>query len=236
MLRKLFLGTVVVGIAGVIFTDAIGQSDAEKKEGYQALFDGKSLKGWVVMGANSWQARNGVLYCSGEGSGWLRTTRQFQDFILRLDFSISKGGNSGIFIRAAEEGNPAFSGMEIQILDDYDQAPDTHSAGALYGAVAPAVNASKPAGEWNQVEIACVGRRVRVTMNGRRLYAVNLDDKELNATLRDDQKLTNRVPTGFIGLQNHGKPVEFRNIRIKDMSPSAGAQCSAKSPRCPLRP
>ncbi|NLB56782.1 MAG: DUF1080 domain-containing protein, partial [Lentisphaerae bacterium] len=124
----------------------------------------------------------------------------------------------GIFIRATEEGNPAFTGMEIQILDDHGKSPNKTSTGALYSAVAPSENLSKPAGEWNEVEIACIGRRLKVTMNGKRLYAVNLDDKHLNAQLPNDQKLNKRVPSGFIGMQNHGNLVKFRNIRIKDMT------------------
>jgi len=108
--------------------------------------------------------------------------------------------------------------MEIQILDDYGREPDVHSNGALYAAVKPAVNPSKPAGQWNSREIVCIGRRIKVSENGKRLYAVNLDDPAYNSG-PDAPNLGRRLPAGFIGLQNHGSPVEFRNIRIKDMSP-----------------
>jgi len=196
-------------------------SPQEKAEGFRPLFNGRNLDGWAVMGEQAWTVRDGIIACSGEGHGWLRSLKEYKDFILRLEFKISKKGNSGIFVRASLDGNPAFSGMEIQILDDSGEPPSKHSTGALYDAVQPAVNTSKPAGEWNQIEIACIGRRMKVTLNGQRLYAVNLDDRELNAGLAEDRKLTNRVPSGFIGLQNHGSPVEFRNIRIKNMDVSS---------------
>lgn len=190
----------------------------EVEGGYKSLFNGRDLTGWVIMDSPSWKAENGLIVCTGQGSGWLRSVKEYQDFILRLEFKISPKGNSGIFIRATEDGNPAFTGMEIQIMDDHGKPPVKNSTGALYAAAAPVANVSKPAGEWNEIEIACIGRRVKVTMNGQRLYAVNLDSAQLNSELPEDQKLTNRVPTGFIGLQNHGNLVEFRNIRIKDMT------------------
>lgn len=209
---------IVLAVAATGFAMCHTERDLEIEDGYKSLFNGKDLTGWVAMGSPSWKAENGLIICTGQGSGWLRSIAEYQGFILRLEFKISPRGNSGIFIRATEEGNPAFTGMEIQIMDDHGKPPVKNSTGALYAAVAPAANVSKPAGEWNEIEIACIGRRVKVTMNGQRLYAVNLDSPQLNAELPEDQKLTNRVPTGFIGLQNHGNVVEFRNIRIKDMT------------------
>jgi len=177
-----------------------------KEEGFVPLFNGKDLTGWHVMGTKAWVVEDGVLVCTGEGGGWLRSDQQYEDFILRLEYKISKGGNSGIFIRASERGNPAYTGMEVQILDSYGRKPTTSTAGAIYGAVAPSKEASKPAGEWNEVEITCKGPIVIVVLNGEKIVETNMDEHP---------RLKGRLRKGYIGLQNHGSRVEFRNIRIK---------------------
>jgi len=190
--------------------------DNQWEQAFTPMFNGVDLTGWQVMGSESWSVQDGVLECSGEGGGWIRSERQYRDFVLRLEYRVTPDANSGIFIRSALEGNPAFSGMEIQVLDDYGEPPDTHSAGSLYDAVAPAVNASKPAGEWNQVEITCWGDNLVVFMNGQKLYAINLADPALNATQAEERKFPNRAQTGYIGLQNHGAAVAYRNLRINE--------------------
>jgi hypothetical protein len=199
-------GVVALSVALVQF----GKMSAAQKveEGFVLLFNGKDLTGWHVMGTPAWKVEDGVLVCTGEGGGWLRSDKQYENFVLRLEFRISKGGNSGIFIRSALEGNPAFTGMEVQILDDHGRQPTPHTTGAIYDAVAPKKNMSKPAGEWNFVEIICSGPWVVVAMNGEEIVRVNMDEHP---------KLKDRLRKGYIGLQNHGSRVEFRNIRIKEL-------------------
>ncbi len=204
MRRLAILGAAILllGIGAV----AIWTQQAE--EGFVPLFNGKDLTGWHVMGSPSWKVEDGILVCTGEGGGWLRSDKQYENFVLRLEFRISKGGNSGIFIRSALEGNPAFTGMEIQILDDHGRDPAPYTTGAIYDAVAPKKNMSKPAGEWNFVEIICSGPWIVVAMNGEEIVRVNMDEHP---------KLKERLRKGYIGLQNHGSRVEFRNIRIKEL-------------------
>jgi hypothetical protein len=199
-------GVVALLVALVQFGKMSAAQKAE--EGFVPLFNGKDLTGWHVMGTPAWKVEDGVLVCTGEGSGWLRSDKQYENFVLRLEFRISKGGNSGIFIRSALEGNPAFTGMEVQILDDHGRQPTPHTTGAIYDAVAPKKNMSKPAGEWNFVEIICSGPWVVVAMNGEEIVRVNMDEHP---------KLKDRLRKGYIGLQNHGSRVEFRNIRIKEL-------------------
>jgi hypothetical protein len=188
----------------------------EEQQGFMPIFNGRDLSSWQVIGADAWSVKDGVVHCSGKGAGWIRSDRQYRDFILRLEYKISRGGNSGIFLRAAAEGDPWVSGMEIQVLDDYGEQPDIHSAGALYGVRAPAANASKPAGQWNSVEITCWGDDLTVSLNGRQLYALALSSPAINAKLPDDRKLTKRPQVGYIGLQNHSAPVEYRNVRVSE--------------------
>jgi hypothetical protein len=202
--------------AGAPVASGAGVSSQELEQGFVPLFNGRDLSGWQAMGAETWAAQDGELVCKGGEGGWLRSDKQYRDFILRLEYKISPDGNSGIFVRSTLEGDPAFTGMEIQVLDDYGDKPDKHSAGAVYDAVAPAVNASRPAGEWNQVEITCWGDKLTTYMNGDKLYEVNLADPELNAQQAEERKFPNRAQIGYIGLQNHGSPVAFRNLRISE--------------------
>lgn len=199
---------ILIVIASLLTVATVTIWSQQAEEGFVPLFNGKDLTGWHVMGSPSWKVENGILVCTGEGGGWLRSDKQYENFVLRLEFRISKGGNSGIFIRSALEGNPAFTGMEVQILDDHGRAPSPHTTGSIYDAVAPRKNMSKPAGEWNFVEIICSGPWVVVAMNGEEIVRTNMDEHP---------KLKGRLRKGYIGLQNHGARVEFRNIRIKEL-------------------
>jgi len=189
-------------------------ASSARDAGFISLFNGKDLAGWAVVGHQDWHAENGILWTEGQG-GWLRSEKAYADFIWRLEYRTSKDSNSGMFIRSAQQGNPAFTGIEIQILDDAGNPASVHSSGSLYGASAPRHNAGKPAGEWNQVEISCVGRHVTVTLNGHRIQDVNLDDPLFEHA---QERPLRAVPnSGYIGLQSHTARVEFRNLSIQVM-------------------
>lgn len=197
---------------------SLGENPKLAERGFVPLFDGRSLSGWkTVNGTGSWSATDGSLRCEGIGKAWLRSEKVYANFILRLDYAIGKGGNSGVFIRVPEEGRSSRIGFEIQILDDAGQPPHKGSTGSLYDILAPSENRSRPAGEWNELEIAARGRRVTITLNGARIVEANLDDPTANASLDDDHKMSRRRRTGYIGLQDHGALVRFRNIRIREL-------------------
>lgn len=181
----------------------------------EPLFNGRDLSGWVRMHGGEWTIEDGVLIgrngtnwsTNPETSGsWLRTEREYGDFVLELEYAISPRGNSGIHFRSALEKNPSFTGYEMQINDDAGRPPRKSGTGSLYDVVAPSKNASKPAGEWNQVRIECQGNRIQVTLNGQRVV-----DYEGNRSRR-----------GYIGLQNHDarSVVKFRNIRLTELPPA----------------
>ena len=176
--------------------------------GFEPLFNGRDLTGWVQVGPTegAWSVADGVLVCNGQGRGWIRPAGVYEDFILRLEYKIKRNSNSGIFLRTSEQGRPAFAGMEIQIIDHPDHTTGVKATAAIYDSVAPSRNTSRPLGQWNALEITCNGRRVAVRHNGVTVVDANLDAyPELRA----------RLPRGYIGLQNHGTPVAFRNIGIK---------------------
>ncbi len=181
----------------------------EKADGFELLFTGKDLDDWTVVGsADAWSVEKGVIHCNGEGHGWIHPNRTFADFVLRLQYRISDGGNSGIFLRTSEEGRPAYQGMEIQILDDWRTPPTVKSTGAIYDVVAPKENAARRAWTWHDVEASCIGSKVKVTLNGKPIIDCDMDAIP---------ELKDRLREGLIGLQNHKSEVEFRNVRIKVM-------------------
>ncbi len=167
---------VLVGMLIVCTTPVSPTFTAEK--GWIELFNGRDLSGWEVVAGEkeAWRVVDGGIERCREGGGWLKSDEEYDDFILSLEYKISKEGNSGIFVRAARTGNPAFTGMELQILDDYGKRPGAHSTGSIYAAVAPSKNMSRPAGECNQIIIGCLGRNVYIVMNGQDIADINVDE------------------------------------------------------------
>jgi len=177
------------------------------------------LAGWQQIGGKkeSWKFENGILYTEGGGGGWLSTTREYDNFKLELEFRVPPGGNSGVFLRAPQEGNPAYAGMEIQILDDYadKQAklrPSQHS-GSIYDVQAPSKRAGKKAGQWQKMIIVCDGPKVQVTLNGTKIIDTNVNNYPDKVAKHPGLKRTK----GYIGLQDHGSRLDFRNIKITEL-------------------
>ncbi|MBN8249303.1 MAG: DUF1080 domain-containing protein [Verrucomicrobia bacterium] len=204
----------ILGLALLAVTLTVGCHHPGTPAGSHALFNGRNLNGWVVMHGGEWTVSEGVLTgrngvdwtTNPEKSGsWLRTAVEYTDFILELEYAINTKGNSGIFLRSGLERNPAFTGNEMQILDDHGMAePKTWSTGALYDVVAANRVASRPAGEWNQVRIEARGPQGVIWLNGSEI-------------LRHGGL---RAARGYLGLQNHDDKsvVQFRNIRITELT------------------
>jgi hypothetical protein len=199
---------------------AVADDDSKPPEGFTSLFNGKDLEGWKVHNgkADSWSAEKGVLFVSGGRGGWLMTEKEYGDFELRLEFKVPKGGNSGVALRAPRKGDPAYEGMEIQILDDFGHKgiKEWQQTGSIYGVVAPKKLATKPVGEWNSYRIVCKGRQVTVELNVEKVVDANLDDSK-DGTLDKREHPGLARDKGHIGLQEHGGRVEFRNLYIKEL-------------------
>ena len=182
------------------------------------LFNGTDLTGWSQIGgeAETWGVKDSLLFTDGEGGGWLGTTREFSNFELELEFNVPAGGNSGIFVRAPLEGNPAFEGLEIQVLDDtapeYAELKPYQYCGSVYSLIAPSTRASKPAGEWQKMYIRYEGSSIQVKLNDTEI--VNGDIAQFKD--KPDHPGTNRT-SGFIGLQNHSSHLDYRNIQIREL-------------------
>ena len=185
------------------------------------LFNGRDLSGWVSSGdADAWGVKDGELVTLKPGrGGWLRTDRMYRDFELTLDFWMPEGGNSGVGLRGSSNGDPAFSGFEVQILDTAGQAPDLRNCGSIYEAVAPSEMAVYPHGRWNTYRIRLVGDVLDVWLNGRQIHtATRLDDRGFYRNESQPLPLNARATTGYISLQDHGHAFRFRNLRIRDLS------------------
>lgn len=193
---------------------ALGEAD-----GWTPLFNGRDLTGLEEVGnkASSWRVEHGMLVTVGGGGNWIATTREFGDFKLSLEFKSPPGGNSGVFIRAPREGNPAFEGSEIQILDDYsDRYKELKSyqyCGSVYATIAPSKRVTRPAGEWQRMVIRAQGPKIQVTLNGERI--IDGDLSEHLDKIKDHPGLQRLK--GYIGLQNHDTPMYFRNILVREL-------------------
>lgn len=200
----------------------------DSEEGFRPLFNGQSLEGWKVCGGkqDKWAAEDGCICCLGGGGGYLMTTQEYADYDLRLEYKMSKGGNSGVALRSPDKGDPAYVGMEIQLIDD-ENWPGLQSwqhTGSIYNVVPAAKQANKPLGEWNQLRIVAKGPRITIILNGENLVDANLDDykdrvagnKEKNEPAHPGLARTK----GHLGFQSYNTRVEFRNIRLKELTGS----------------
>jgi hypothetical protein len=200
------------------------------EEGFTSLCADAELSAWRLPKPGAWECADGVI--RKVTGGTLFTRHIYEDFTLRLDYKIGPGGNSGVFVHAPLSGRHSALGMEVQIMGDHGKPPSDQSSGALYAAKAPSVAVTNPDGEWNALEVVFLGRHMKVTLNDQVIHDFDLDDPAANADLPPGIKLSDRCPRGFIGLQDHGAPVEFRNVRIKE-EPERGF---SPTPLAPLPP
>ena len=215
-------------MAALAATFAFSANAQDKpEEGFTSIFNGKDLSGWVYgkrgAGENKsgagYAVENGAIFCTVKDGGNLYTEKEYGDFSFRFEFKLTANANNGIGIRAPLEGDSAYVGMEIQVLDDSgsqykDLRPEQYH-GSIYDCFACKRGSQKPVGEWNVEEITAKGRQVTVTLNGTVIVDANLDDIKDEAKLKKHPGLLNKK--GHIGFLGHGARVEFRNLRVKEL-------------------
>jgi hypothetical protein len=193
-----------------------------QEPGFVSLFDGKTLKGWTLVGGHGpgYIVEDGQIVCPAEGGGNLFTENEYANFVFRFEFLMEPGSNNGIGIRAPLAGDVAYQGMEIQILDDQHPRykgwlkPEQHH-GSVYDVIPARTGFLRPAGQWNQEEITANGRRITVKLNGVIILDNSLDIVQEPEVLKRHPGLART--TGHIGFLGHGTRVQFRNIRIKGL-------------------
>ncbi|HAX44060.1 MAG TPA: DUF1080 domain-containing protein [Solibacterales bacterium] len=194
----------------------------QAETGFKSLFDGSTLNGWKLIRGRGrgYVVENGVIVCPEDGGGNLFTEREYGDFVLRLDWRLWEGGNNGIGIRAPLEGDAAYVGMEIQVLDDESpkykgRLKPTQYTGSIYDVFPARTGFVKRDGAWNSYEITAYGPRIHIVLNGETTLDADLSRVADEAVLRRHPGLRRR--SGHIGFLGHGTRVEFRNIRVREM-------------------
>lgn len=208
------------------------------EDGFVPLFNGRNLDGWIGARASYAVIEPGVLACVPVApfGGNLITEREYENFVLRFDFKLTAGANSGLGIRCCPVGDAAYSAIELQILDDtdpsYAKLKQEQFHGSVYGVVASAKREDgssylKPLGEWNAQEVIVDGTHVKVTLNGTVIVDTDtsaFDPDPKAKQLKDGREhygLLNRK--GHIGWLGHGCEVYWRNVRIRELPGSGKA-------------
>lgn len=209
-------------VAGIFLFAAC--ATAQRETGFLSLFDGQTLNGWKLIGksGDGYGVKDGMIYCARGGGGNLLTEKEYSDFIFRFEFKLEDGSNNGVGIRAPADGDAAYMGMEIQILDEvaadrgkWGKLRPAQYHGSIYDVVAAKKGALKPVGEWNEQEISAIGRRIKVVLNGQTITDADLNEITDPAIIRKHPGLFR--DRGHIGFLGHNDYLEFRNIRIKEL-------------------
>ncbi len=198
-------------------------TDEEKSQGFAQLFNGTDLTGWVGN-KEGYVVKDGVIVVDPTkgGGGNLYTDKDYSDFAFRFEFRLTPGANNGIGIRTSMDGDSAYRGMEIQVLDEDSPRyagwlKDYQHHGSIYGVVAAKPGHLKPVGEWNSEEITAKGKQITVKLNGVTIVDADIEKASTPQTLDHQQHPGLKNPTGRIGFLGHGDQVEFRNLRIKTL-------------------
>ncbi|MGE3242895.1 MAG: DUF1080 domain-containing protein [Pirellulales bacterium] len=197
----------------------------EQGDGWILLFNGRDLGGWKNNDGKPVGAKieDGAINVHDTGGYLLVYDQEFGDFELKLDVKMSPAEcNSGVFLRTSDLADPVNSGLEVQVYDgDID---GLHKFGAIYDLVAASKDATKGPGEWNSLEIRCDGPNVSVQVNGEEVAKLNCDELD-KPGLRGDgtphkfagKAIKDFARSGYIGLQDHGHDVWYKNIKLKKL-------------------
>lgn len=225
-------------VAALAFCSVMAAPVAAEEDGFKVLFPKEGIpEGWVVRAWSdvsqpgpegaAWRVMDGILHGSEPRGSWLVSEKEYGDFILKFDFKLGERGNSGCGLRFPAQGDPAFDGLELQMVDPRYYPPEMsvppeELTGSLYRAVAPTKQLLKPM-EWNSYEAHLEGARVPVKLNGEQVLDVDLTEHEKiikRHNGEDAAPLKDRPRKGRIGFQElsrGGAHVEIRNAKIKEL-------------------
>lgn len=232
-MKRVFFGLTLGFITVLGVSNLPAETPAETAADWQVLFDGESTDQWrnykKDQVSSGWQVEDGVLIRKGNGAGDIITKEKFGAFELSMEYRISPGGNSGLMFHVVEtDGPPWRTGPEIQIQDNVD-GHDPQKAGWLYQLYKPAtdangkiVDATKPAGEWNQMVIRISPEGSRVSINGVEYFTFDKGSEEWNKRVAASKFAKfegfGKAKEGHICLQDHGNEVAFRNIKVRRLA------------------
>lgn len=197
-------------------------SEEEKQQGFEMLFDGTNLNNWIGNKAG-YLVENGnmVVNPAGGSGGNLYTAKEYGDFEYRFEFQLTPGANNGLGIRTPTEGDAAYVGMELQILDNeadiYKNLNVYQYHGSVYGVIPAKRGFLKPVGEWNEEVVVAKGSKIKVILNGQVIMDGDIKEASKNGTADHKEHPGLHNPKGHIGFLGHGSVVRFRNIRVKTL-------------------
>jgi hypothetical protein len=211
-------------------------SDSEKRDGWQLLFDGQSMKGWHTYGqanARGWAVQNGEMIALGQAghegtANDIVTDQEFENFELVVDWKISKGGNSGVFFNVVEDPQRFHavyeSGPEYQLIDDVGfpaKLEDWQHSAANYAMHPPRVKAYNPVETWNTTRIVVNRGHVVHWLNGKKIVEYQMWTPEWETLVKEGKWKEyagyGRAHKGKLALQDHGNQIWFRNIKIRSL-------------------
>jgi HEAT repeat protein len=209
-------------------------SDQEKKDGFKVLFDGTNMHEWIGN-TKAYFIENGEMMVDPKrgGNGNLYSKDEYSDFDFRFEFQLTPGANNGLGIRTPLEGDAAYVGTEIQILDNdapiYRDLKEYQYHGSAYGIIPAKRGFLKPLGEWNYQEVRVEGSKIKVTLNGTVILEGDLAEASKNGTADKREHPGLSRNKGHLGFLGHGSPLKFRNIRIKDLTVVSAPEPEVKS-------
>ncbi len=195
----------------------------EQEEGFKYLFNGEDMDQWQGNKTDYFIENNiMVVQPKNGGKGNLYTINEYSDFIFRFEFKLTPGANNGLGIHTPLKGDAAYEGKEIQILDNtadkYKNLKPYQYHGSVYGVIPAKRGSLNPVGEWNSEEVYVNGDHIRVTLNGTVIVDGNMKEASKKGTLDHKKHPGLKREKGYIAFLGHGSELEFRNIRIKDLS------------------
>jgi hypothetical protein len=214
---------IYIGFSLLIFGfgPAMAQKVAKEKD-FVSLFNGENLNGWVGN-KSSYRAENGMIIIDpkGKGGGNLYTEKEYGDFNLRFEFQLTPGANNGLGIHTPLEGDAAYVGKELQILDNtaskYDDLEVYQFHGSVYGVIPAKKGFLKPVGEWNQQEVIVKHPKIKIILNGEVILEGDYLKASKDGTLDHKDHPGLQRSQGHIGFLGHGDVAHFKNIRIKEL-------------------
>ncbi len=195
-------------------------TEQEKANGFVTLFNGINLTGWVGS-TESYGVKDGILFCRKGTGRNIYTEKEYDNFVLRFEFKLEPGTNNGLGIRTPLQGDAAYVGMELQILDNtaekYSNLHAYQYHGSVYGVVPAKRGYLKPVGEWNYEEVIADGTHITVNLNGTAIVDADIKEASKDGTIDGKKHPGLLNEAGHIGFLGHGDYVEFRNLRIKEL-------------------
>ncbi|PZX50605.1 3-keto-disaccharide hydrolase [Algoriphagus chordae] len=210
-----------------LFAFAMGLSSCSSQKGnsskgFVSLFNGENLDGWVGN-KTSYTAEDGMIVIDpkGTGGGNLFTEKEYGDFILRFEFQLTSGANNGLGIHAPLEGDAAYVGKELQILDNtadkFADLQEYQYHGSVYGVIPAKRGYLKPVGDWNSQEVIVNHPHIKIILNGETIVDGDYLEASKNGTLDHKEHPGLQRSSGHIGFLGHGDVVRFKNISIKEL-------------------